>query len=248
MHDPRAALALGNVALYGVPFPVAIGDRYIHLRVDAGDPICQIWRWDATAGVAIREPDPGEAGGSGIRLEPYGAAGLSLDFAAGSTGPGLTGRLDSGNVRILCTDEAIEVWRGDMLNVRIGGGSLRGMEVGVRVTDEGTSLGGSLPEGFAYRLDYANRRIVLGSLITDPRAPLLHHLRFVHCQIEGPAVVCPVGTVTVNGGTWDMLGAPEAARDFKLPVADWAYGAILAKDLTFDDCDFINVALAFRPS
>lgn len=233
---------LGGLSFYGVPFPVAIGNRYVHLRLDDGEPICQIWRWDSSLRRAVREPDPGEKT-AGIRLEPVGEDGLALELSADRTTQ-LAGTLEAGDTRVVCTPRAVEVWRGDVEQVYLEGGSMAGMQVGIHVSDQGVAIGGSLPQGFDYRLDYVHRRVQLARLIQGADRPLLNNLRFVGCRVEGPAVVFAAGPVTVARGRWDLLGAPQAARYIRLPEPEWAYGVVMLDSVDFEDCDLVNIAVA----
>lgn len=241
---PDGALVLGGSAFFGVPFPIAIGDRYIHLRLDAGEPVCQVWRWDPVTRTTTREPDPGERG-AGLLLEPVGSDALQLSLAVDDDQ--LAGELAGDGVRVVCSPDSILVFRdgSGTPSVTLSNNLFHGGDVALRVSADGFTMGSRLPEGFDYRLDYVNRRIQIARMIHDPAQPVLQNVRFSHCSIEGPAVLFAADDrVQVQRCMWQMLGAPPEARFITLPVPQAPYGAIGLANVVIEDSDLVNVAFA----
>lgn len=234
-------LTVGGNCMYGVPFPIVIGDRYIHLRKDGSELVCQVWRWDPVTRTTVREPDPGDRG-AGVILQPIGAAGLELRLAS-EVGEGLTGSASLGDLRVAANEDGIEVFRDGALMMSMQGSGISGSPVGVRVDERGVGIGSSLPEGFTYQVDYAFRRVRLSAMVPSPEMPVIENARFSHCRIEGPVLIA--GTdVTLQRNRWHLLGSPQECVQIDLPNPNYAYGAVILRNVGIYDSEMVNVAFA----
>lgn len=240
-----AEVHIGSNAFYDVPFPVAIGNRYIHLqkKPDGGMEV-QIFRWDPTSQTVSRDEIsyPKDSAGP-ITVQPYGdAGGVRLSIGSDTIqGYATTGALTADSVLFL--EDKIAVYHGDTPVLEVLGTTIQGFHVGIEIKPEGVSIGAPLPEGFSYRYVHEDQPVRLATLVSA-KNPVLSGTDFVRCQIYGPALVAPIGPVSLESSNFDMLGAAKSSLVWELRQDQEPYGAILVRDVEFRECNFIGVAFA----
>jgi len=187
-------VTVGSNSFLGVPFPLAIGDRYIHIGPDpegGPSPIVRVFRWDATTATVTEETETTtgtpltwshDAGHGTIRLrvDPTNAS-MITGYVAG-------GPLDA--ITVVARPDAIEVLEGDTPIVTVSNSILSGFPVGLFV-DPSTgdvSMGAPLPEGFPVSLRHTDE-IVRIAMLVDPGMSVLRDREFIGCRIEGPALL-----------------------------------------------------------
>lgn len=240
-----AEALIGSNRFYNVPFPVVIGNRYVHVarRAD-GSMAVQVFRWDPNT-KTVREESVSV--GKGLRptlsvMPDEQTGGLRLV----AHGEGIAGYASEPAYTILLQPDRIQILRGDTPAFEMTGSSLAGFDVGIQVEDSGIALGGSLPDGFEIRHLYEKRTVVLATMVTAAE-PVLQRHRFVECHILGPTLLCSLGSASVTGGTFEMAGLPGESIVWEMRPGQVPYGAVLLKDVDFENCTFFNVAFGAPP-
>ncbi|MCP3854595.1 MAG: hypothetical protein GY698_07680 [Actinomycetia bacterium] len=245
-------VAVGSNSFLGVPFPLAIGDRYIHIGPDpegGPSPIVRVFRWDATTSTVTEETETAtgtpltwshDAGHGTIRLrvDPTNAS-MITGYAAG-------GPLDA--ITVVARADAIEVLEGDTPIVTVSNSMLSGFPVGLLVDPStgGVSMGAPLPEGFHVSLRHTDE-IVRIAMLVDPGMPVLRDREFIGCRIVGPALLAQGGPIQLVGCGFDMQGAQPDSLVWEVPSTGEAYGAIVLSDVSFERCEFVAVGLVAPP-
>lgn len=235
-----AEALIGSNRFYDVPFPVVIGNRYIHVarRAD-GSMAIQVFRWDPSTKTVREEPvSVGKGFRPTLTVMPDEEAG-GLRLIAG--GEGVGGYASDPTYTVLFQPDRIKILRGDIPALEMEDSGVAGFDVGIRVENSGISIGGSLPDGFEIRHLYEEQSVVLATMVTAAD-PVLQRHRFVECQILGPTLVCSVGSTSVTGGTFEMGGLPGESIVWEMRPGQIPYGAVLLKDVAFENCTFFNVA------
>lgn len=245
-------VAVGSNSFLGVPFPIAIGDRYIHIGPDpegGPSPIVRVFRWDAESSTVTEETETAagtpltwshDAGHGTIRLrvDPTNAS-MITGYAAG-------GPLDA--VTVVARADAIEVLDGDTPIITVSNSMLAGFPVGLLVDPAtgGVSMGAPLPEGFQVSLRHKDE-IVRIAMLVDPAMPVLQDREFIGCRIVGPALLAQGGPIQLVGCGFDMQGAQPGSLVWEIPPTGEAYGAIVLRDVSFEGCEFVGVGLVAPP-
>lgn len=228
---------LGSNPFYDVPFPVAIGNLYIHVRKDpnAGMDV-QVFRWnpeDQTiskleASSTTQQDEP-------VTVSPYGdTGGVRLIVRDGTLqGYATAGALAADSILLL--PDRIAVYHGDTPTLEVLQASISGFDVGIEVTANGVAIGAPLPDGFHYRYTYEDQRISISTLVS-PEEPVLARTTFTRCRIEGPALIAPTGALSLDSCHFNMLGAPLESLVWEVGQHGRPYGAILAQEVEFNEC------------
>ena len=242
-------VAIGSNSFLGVPFPLAIGDRYIHIGPDStGSAIAEVrvFRWDAASKTVTEEQQAD--GGTPLTWShdaEHGAIRLRVDPSAATNIKGYVsgGPLDA--ITVVVRDAEIVVLDGDTPMMTLGNNMLTGFPVGVFVdpSNGSVSMGAQLPDGFQFTLTHTNESVPIAMLV-DHRSPVLSNRKFVKCRILGPAILAQAGPIELVGCGFDMLGGQAGSLVWEAPPTNEAYGTILLKDVAFEECEFVGVGLA----
>jgi len=76
------------------------------------------------------------------------------------------------------------------------------------------------------------------------RHSLIENARWEGAIIMGPAVIAPLNDVTITNSNW---GAPTEALFIEIDEDRPVVGLIGLKNVTFNDCEFRNIAIAGTP-
>lgn len=76
------------------------------------------------------------------------------------------------------------------------------------------------------------------------RRSMIENARWEGAIIMGPAVLAPLEDVTITNSSF---GAPPEALFIEIPENRVVIGIIGLKNVSFDDCEFRNVAIAGTP-
>lgn len=236
---------IGSNQFYGVPFPIAIGDRYIHVaqRPD-GSMTVQAFRWDPDTRTVEEETLEQTDPDAPLTILPVaGHGGVRLIARAAAVEGYVTNDSEAVAYTILLQRDRIIIMRGDTTVAEFQDNTIVGVEVGIRIDADGVSLGGSLPEGFEYRQVHRDETVTLSTLVTVER-PVLERRRFVRCRVHGPAILAAIGPLTVAGTSFDLGGMPLESLVWELRPGQSPCGAILVRDVEFEGSDFVGVAFA----
>jgi hypothetical protein len=130
------------------------------------------------------------------------------------------------------------------------GNYVRGVPVGVYVdpATAGVKLGAQLPLGFDVTILHQHESLNLASLV-DPRMgpPTLSKHSFEGCQLVGPSILVPIGSVEIAGCDFDLQGASLNSLVWALPAGMPVTGAVVVTDLSLFRCSLVQVAFAVPP-
>jgi hypothetical protein len=150
---------LGSNDFYGVPFPLVIGDRYVHVYAGTdGAKKIDVFRWDAESGTAEYEVLASVPVSAGAKSNPSGIVtfvaedgGFLFKFRPDPDKAQLFGDIPAaGDLRIRLRDDFLAVLNADGTpRVTFSRNSITGMAIGIRVGADGSVGMGSnaLPAG-----------------------------------------------------------------------------------------------------
>ena len=238
----------GNLFL-GVPFPVVIGDRYIHIgtEVVTGTPLVDVYRWDRSRSRLVAEVLRGRlvSGASPVTAMPVAGAGavrLSINSERDSIVGYASGGVDPRTV--IARPDRIEVLAGDRIVAEIAGGSFVGLPIGVILDDRGLGIGASLPT------DFPDRRLIEGAvlLLTDlvtPSSPVIDATDFSDCRLLGPALA-----VAFDGTSFLQCTFVPRTANLVLSIPDVnsvVVGAVGLRSCRVTRCSLEGIAVGVPP-
>lgn len=241
-------VAVGSNSFLGVPFPLAIGDRYVHIGPDPSGntvPIVRVFRWDESSRTVTEETtDRGQSPLTWTHDANHGTVRLRVDTGNASmiTGYVSGGPLDA--ITVVARPDAIEVLNGDTRIVTVSNNMLSGFPVGLFVdpSSANVAMGAQLPEGFRVRLRHTDE-IVRIAMLVEPTVPVLEDREFIGCRIVGPALVAQGGPVELIDCGFNMQGAQKSSLVWEIPSTGQPYGAVILSDVSFQRCQFIGIGL-----
>jgi hypothetical protein len=237
---------LGGNLFAGVDYPIAFGDRFLSVRLDAvtGAPLIDVYRWDRELDRLVVEVFQGRPlpGAPPITVAPSGGRGA---FRLGVADDDVIGYLAGGDDSrsILISEDRISLLRGDTKSFEMLASAIRGFPIGLRVADDGeVAIGASLPPAFPTKRLFVGANVVLTDLVGLP--PLIERTDFRDCRLIGPTVVTSLGNLTIRNSTLP----PHEEFLWELPVASGVVvGVIGLRDCDIDGCALEGVALAVGP-
>ncbi len=245
-------VSVGSNSFLGVEFPVAFGDRYVHIGRDPSGvsmPEVRVLRWDAETKTVQEEVDAGDSavltwdqdehlGAVRLRVNPERASTISGYLAGGP--------LDA--MTVVVAPEVVRVVVGNETVSEFAGNVLAGSEVGLHIDPATGSagLGAQLPAGFEYRLRYQSKTIRLGSMV-DVESPLLRNREFTDCRVEGPVLLAPVGSFGLERNRMGAPGVDPGSLVWEIPPTGQAFGALMVSNVVFRGCELLAVGFAVAP-
>jgi hypothetical protein len=149
---------LGSNDLYGVPFPLVVGDRYVHVYTGSGGAMkIDVFRWNAESETAEYEDlasvpvAPGaKSNATGIVTFVSEDGGFQFKFRPDPDKAQLFGDVPAGDVTVRLRDDFVAVLNPDGTpRVTFSRNSMAGVAIGIRVGANGSVGMGSnaLPAG-----------------------------------------------------------------------------------------------------